>query len=283
MSVLWVYFGADVRRVSRLFCVSQPETALKQHTLYQAFAPDAGRPSPDYISRSLSLRVHRILADQKITSISTLRTVLHTLHTTHKVSNVIITSVALPASDLVLIGASETLADGRPAMLQVGSSLDPNEGSSKKLKPWFIQFPEIQGYFTGVGDLFSALTLARFQPNDKQGVQGPSADTPNPDPSATGISNDYKSLTPLARAAEMAVASLQGVLARTQAAIDSAPAIPSIEPASSGAGNAEDSATVAEAQLRVERMRRRELRVVQSRQEIERPDVNHRARWLRLP
>lgn len=166
------------------------------------------------------------LAEIKIDSISALYLALQRLHQKGS-DHVIITSVNLTIEDN---------SNQEDMMVQVGST----RGSS----PWLISFPEFKGYYVGVGDLFSALLLGRYNQNERGSIVD----------------------TPLACAAEKAIAGVQGVLRNTAAAIDATPPV---------ADEIKD-----EAQTRVEVMRRRELRLIQSRQAIENPDIQHRARWL---
>lgn len=126
-------------------------------------------------------------------------------------------------------------------MILVGSSIHSN--------PWFISFKEFKGYYVGVGDLFAALLLGRYKPDMiVSTTEGASADTP------------------LSVAVAKAIAGVQGVLRNTAAAIEKAPPIP--------------AEITDPAQLRVEQMRRRELRLIQSRQEIEEPSDRYTAQWL---
>jgi pyridoxine kinase len=103
--------------------------------------------------------------------------------------------------------------------------------------------------------MFAALTLGRFHPRGQ-----------------TDDAQDAKArpLTPIARASEMAIASLQGVLTNTCRVIDQIEA----------ALPAQASPDADAAQTKVDTMRRRELRVVQSRAEIENPTIVYRARWI---
>lgn len=207
----------------------------------------------------------------EIVDLASLKQVILTLHQQHKVPHVIITSVELPDADLATIGAHRNLADGRPAMLQVGSSCDISldahgERQEPKLQAddlqiWSIEFPEVQGYFSGVGDMFAALTLGRFHPDATKDANQAATQT-------NGASS--KPLTPIAKASELAIASLQGILSNTCRTIEQ------IE--HNLQANAE-SGKVDEAQERVDRMRRRELRVVQSKKEIESPTIVYRAKW----
>lgn len=205
------------------------------------------------------------LTDIEIVDLKSLKNVLLTLHKKHRVPHVIITSIELPDHDLAAIGAHRNMPDGRPAMLQVGSSyeihLEQGERQEPKLEAqdlniWSIQFPEVQGYFSGVGDMFAALTLGRFHPEASTSAQ------------ANQSANE---LTPIAKASELAIASLQGVLSNTCRVIDQ------LETESNADTDAEGNDG---AQAKVDRMRRRELRVVQSKNEIESPTIAYRAKWI---
>ncbi|SNX84391.1 related to pyridoxal kinase [Melanopsichium pennsylvanicum] len=203
----------------------------------------------------------------QVVDLTSLKQLIFTLHKRHKVPHVIITSVELPDSDLHKIGAHRNLPDGQLAMLQVGSSCEiALDASGQRKEPnveladlqiWFIQFPEVQGYFSGVGDMFAALTLGRFNPDSNQDGTV-----------HTNASKDNKPLTPIAKASEMAIASLQGILSNTCKVID---ALERDFPIQTKAD---------EAQQKVDTMRRRELRVVQSKNEIESPTIVYRAKWI---
>lgn len=207
------------------------------------------------------------LTGVEIKDLESLKEVICMLHKKHKVPHVIITSVELPDADLSAIGAQRTLPDGRQAMLQVGSSYEIElDARGKRKEPeldeewleiWSIQFPEVQGYFSGVGDMFAALTLGRFHP--EQGARR-----------SNGVE---KELTPIAKASEMAIASLQGILSNTTKVIDELEQ--GLQGKQGGGGGDE-------AQEKVDRMRRRELRVVQSKKEIESPTIVYRARWINV-
>lgn len=241
----------------------------------------------------------RVLAEQEITSLSTLHQVLQTLHTKHGAPHILITSVSLPPSDLDSLGISTHSPSGQPLMLLIGSSYLPaataqllggSKGSAPStpslesnftselgeegtiIKPWFIQFPEVEGYFSGVGDTFAALTLGRFDPK-------------------LGEKDLMGSPSPIARATELAIGSLQGILANTTRYIEETSPVPSREEIKdqllkNGGGkreaemNQDEIEKLVQSQLKVEIMRRRELRMVQSRKEIENPQVRYRARWL---
>ena len=108
----------------------------------------------------------QVLADENITCLDSLYRVLEKLHTVYKVPHVVITSLDLPPADLAKLGVEPTMSDGKPTMLLVGSSWTGH------LSPWFLTFPSQGEYFSGVGDLFAALVLARFA-EQAAGLRGP--------------------------------------------------------------------------------------------------------------
>ena len=104
-------------------------------------------------------------------------------------------------------------------------------------------FPCLPGYFSGVGDLFSALVLAHFQPDA---------------PSSTA-SRD-KDCSPLARAASAALGKTHALLARTHVAAAELPAEERTE--------TDEELDAREPMRRVRRMRGRELRLIQGQDVI---------------
>jgi pyridoxine kinase len=186
----------------------------------------------------------QVLAEQDITSIDTLRSVVKALHA-RGTPNVIITSVVLPDDQVEKIGAR---LDG--GMILVGSTALANG----ECKPWCIQFTELEDYFVGVGDLFSALTLGNF----------------SSDKSAESASSNNSVNTALSRAAERAVAAVQSVLRQTLEGIE----------AESNANPSAKGGKQDESEQRVDQARRRELKLVQSRAHIEHPQIQFRAKWI---
>ncbi|CAN6638815.1 putative pyridoxal kinase Bud16p [Trichomonascus vanleenenianus] len=81
-----------------------------------------------------------LLCGMKINSREDITKALHILHDTYKVKNVVISSLEMP-------GSSELIA----------------VGSQDGGKPFFYRFDAIDSYFTGTGDLFAALMLAKTQ------------------------------------------------------------------------------------------------------------------------
>lgn len=191
---------------------------------------------------------HRTLANLKVTSLATLRSLLLHLHTTYDLPHIIITSFTLPPSptnpslpapppaylDRLATSSSSTPVEDYPSLTSVASSYapaSPDGSEPAKLDTTLFAFPLIPGYFSGVGDLFSALTLAHFVP-------------PTTSSSSTGEPS------PLARAAGRALYSTQMVLLSTHLRAEASGDV------SDGEKDAEDRGR------RVRRMTGRELRVV---------------------
>ncbi|WFD33811.1 pyridoxal kinase [Malassezia cuniculi] len=202
----------------------------------------------------------QVLTDMEITSLESLRSVLRKLHKDHQVENVVVTSVALPDADVAHLGISNTLPNGEPAMLLVGSRARPDN----EPEMWYLQFPELGNYFVGVGDTFAALTLARFT----EGTQIPDA------AHACGEQvpeSPSECTLPIAWAVALAVASLQAILHRTLDFMKTH-AEPGIDPfGDSNDLDIEDNVKV---------MRLRELRIVQSANDILHPTVRYRPQWV---
>jgi len=107
--------------------------------------------------------------------------------------------------------------------------------------------PLLPGYFSGVGDLFSALVLAHFQPNSSHSNQFMT--TPSP---PSELSN---SLTPLTYAVSLAVTKTHAILAKTHehsASLQTDERQPS-----------DDELDAMNPMRRIKRMRGRELALIQ--------------------
>ncbi|WFD29012.1 pyridoxal kinase [Malassezia sp. CBS 17886] len=170
------------------------------------------------------------------------------LHVHYRVPNVLITSLSMPDDELRALGASPVMPDGAPAMLLIGCSWEDGE-----MHAWMLQFPSLGEYFSGVGDLFSALTLALFEPRVP--------DTPGQMPPA-GVEN-----SPIAHTAALAVASLQSILLRTCDAMVKQGQAAGVDPF--------QPSHLVPVDERVNLMRLRELRIVQSAQDILHPTVHY--------
>ncbi|RPB10117.1 Ribokinase-like protein [Morchella conica CCBAS932] len=132
-----------------------------------------------------------LLSGVKVDSLESLSQALTTLHQTYKVPHVIITSVTFGTSDKKMECAGSTVT---------------STGSSRK---FVVDVSIIDGFFSGTGDMFAALTMARFRAEaEADGLLG-TASWMSPD----GV--DALEL-PLARAVEKVLGSMHNVLLKTQ-------------------------------------------------------------------
>ncbi|KAI5798927.1 Ribokinase-like protein [Geopyxis carbonaria] len=137
-----------------------------------------------------------LLSGVKVDSLETLSQAIDALHTNYKIPHIIITSV--------------TFSNGGQKMVCAGSSMT-SSGASRK---WIVDVPIIDGFFSGTGDLFAALTLARLrEQSDASGLLCNKSWKPADDLSALE--------TPLAKAIEVVLGSMHEVLLKTRAARDS--------------------------------------------------------------
>ncbi|KAI5801611.1 Ribokinase-like protein [Peziza echinospora] len=157
--------------------------------VYKSLVPHADLITPNQFETEL-------LCGIKIDSLSTLDLALDTLHKTYKVPHIVITSVTFP-------GTSEATE----RMFCAGSTIT-SQGTARK---FVISVPVIEGEFVGTGDMFSALTLARFR---EQAEIAGLTDT------QSWISPDDVKPTqlPLARALEKVLGSMNLMLQRTDVA-----------------------------------------------------------------
>ncbi|KAB5563617.1 Ribokinase-like protein [Coniochaeta sp. 2T2.1] len=137
-----------------------------------------------------------LLSDVKIQDMPTLRRAIEVIHRRYGVPHIIITSVAIPHPDhpphsLSVIGSSMT--------------------SDRRARPFKIVFPAIDCYFSGTGDMFSALMAVRMREQataeSNQGLSGKKSWLSGGEVEAEDL--------PLARAAEKVLASMNEVLDKT--------------------------------------------------------------------
>jgi pyridoxine kinase len=176
-----------------------------------------------------------MLSDCKIDSIDGITVCLKTLHQLYRVPHIVITSLRLAAHPGVIFCCGST------ATIQ----LEP--------RPFIFEIPIIDVQFIGTGDLFASLLLARLHPF---------ANHLMPHENVSPIE------LPLARALEMVIASMQGVLQTTKAAMDR-------QLAKDG-----DVKLLTEKEKLVNLMRAAELRLVGSQEALLHPEVKVRAVML---
>ena len=176
-----------------------------------------------------------MLSDCKIDSIESINVCLKTLHQMYRVSHVVITSIRLATHPDVIFCCGSTAT----------TQLEP--------RPFMFEAPIIGALFLGTGDLFASLLLARLHPFANHLI-------PHENVPAVEL--------PLARAVEMVIASMQGVLQTTKAAMDR-----QLE-------RDGDVKLLNEKQKLVNLMRAAELRLVGSQVALLHPEVKIRAVML---
>ncbi|KAJ3576551.1 hypothetical protein NP233_g364 [Leucocoprinus birnbaumii] len=227
-----------------------------------------------------------VLTDTAIVDMTSLRQALSTLHEKYRVPNVVISSIPLktwllaalppsispPISDdeseylFCLTSSTEPTAseihtngiDGQHTIGNNHSTLSPAQRYPSTVHAACV--PLIPGYFSGVGDLFSALVLAHYHSNT----------VPRPSPSDKLISQRSQSpsppaklscsLTPLSYAASLAVTKTHAILVKTH---EYASSLPPDERQPS-----DDELDNKNPMRRVKRMRGRELALIQGQDAI---------------
>lgn len=126
---------------------------------------------------------HRLLSGVSIASLPSLRTALDRLHSENNLIHVALSSIPLPASlvrSLDLPGPPEAYTSLLPnhslPWYHSAEDSEPEDdilvcfASTKlpdsSLETWAFALPTVQGYFSGVGDLFSAMVQAHYAPQD---------------------------------------------------------------------------------------------------------------------
>ncbi|TLD28407.1 hypothetical protein PspLS_03800 [Pyricularia sp. CBS 133598] len=143
-----------------------------------------------------------VLSEVKIVDLPSLTQAIEVLHTRFGVPHIVITSVTLPHPD----HPTET-------MWVVGST----RTSSGKPRLFKIVFPAIDCYFSGTGDMFAALMVARM----RQAVFS-SRDHETLKAQRSWVSSDAVEAPelPLAKAAEKVLATMHEILTKTSASMD---------------------------------------------------------------
>jgi len=133
----------------------------------------------------------RLLSGVKVDSIESLSRAIDEIHRIYKVPHVVVTSV--------------TFTNGAEKMKCAGSSMTPS-GVSRK---FIFGVPIIDGFYSGTGDLFAALTLARLrQFSAEAGLLETKSWTPPEEVQALDL--------PLAKAIGVVLGSMHLVLEKTR-------------------------------------------------------------------
>lgn len=181
-----------------------------------------------------------------LSDISSFQHAIRVLHTKFNVPNVVISSVPVTPTLLSSIPPSITssiLSNPTPGtsyapdtLLTITSSLQRSDSSEPSTisSVHALMVRRIPGYFSGVGDLFSALVLAHYHPS-------------------LPTSQDFQN--PLSRASAIAVSTLHSILVATQQHTLTLPEDERTE--------TDDELDGADPARKVKRMKGRELRLVQ--------------------
>lgn len=170
-------------------------------------------------------------------NVASLLDCLRAFHTQYGIPHIVITSVALPATMVShLSGTTAINPDSEGDVLVCAGSTRPDDDTPDV--SWAIVFPRIAQQFVGVGDLFASVLLGHF----------------------LNLSGPHQ----LSRAAELALATVQGIISATYSDAK-------VELEILSKSNLDGQ------QLRSQTARALELKIVQNRQCIERPDAKWKA------
>jgi pyridoxine kinase len=130
-----------------------------------------------------------LLSDVKITDLPSLARAVQVLHKEYQVPHVIITSIKFNEEETLSVIGSSATSDWKPRL-------------------WKVSVASYPVFFSGTGDMFAALTVARLREAVfEAGVQDTASWRSSDDVPAADL--------PLAKAAEKVLASMQAVLGKT--------------------------------------------------------------------
>lgn len=203
-----------------------------------------------------------VLADKKVTDVRSCMEVIDILHDAG-VENVVITSVSLLPSDVAAHqavgqnGATGNGASKREEAEEESMYCVCSNRRSKDDTPrvFAIGFPTYDGYFTGTGDLFSALLVARLD----EAVQQEAGSSLEGQEKSAPVTNGHlgaRKETALSRACIKVVATMRAVVLRTYQA------------QKGSTGRSLDRTLASSAAV----VKRCELQLIQSKRDIEQPE-----------
>ena len=186
-------------------------------------------------NRSHILHIPRILTKTELKDLPSLRYALKMLHEEYHVPNVVISSIPLRQWLVEALPLHIRSSIDSDSLLCLSSTSSTNPQQTQDLSVIHAQcVPPIPGYFSGVGDLFSALLLAHFDPNN-------------------AISSPLR--TPVSLAASQALTKTHAILRLTDEYVQSLP--------EEERQPTDDEKDTADLLRKTRRMRGRELRLVQ--------------------
>jgi pyridoxine kinase len=155
---------------------------------------------------------------------------------------------------------------GKEGLVVVGSSVMSNG----EARYWKIEVPELKCFFSGTGDMFAGLMVARLREEAvKQGVLG----------RVGWVSGDEVNAeeTPLAKAAEKVLSSMQMILEKTMKARDKELEGFGQSPGASTGGVEGDQSTSQETRKYLAETKAAELRVVRNWRDLVNPEPRYKA------
>jgi len=221
--------------------------------VYRSLLPKASIITPNWFEVE-------VLTDTKIEDCASLRKALTTLHETYSVPNVVISSIPMEPwlKALTPPHIRSPISDQGQSLLCLASVRAANAGHNNATRLSTVYagcIPFISGYFSGVGDLFSALVLGHYHPPPlENGTSASPSPSPSPSPSLESLSS---SLPPLTRAVSLALTKTHAILRLTERHASSLPA--------DERTTTDDELDKKDPERRIRRMRGRELRLVQGR------------------
>ncbi len=171
------------------------------------------------------------------------------------VRHVVVTSVRLKDS-----------ADVEGRLVVVGSSKKSDGGS----RVWKVEVPVLDCFFSGTGDMFAALMVSRLREEcEKQDLLGTAGWMPGDEVNAVD--------TPLAKAAEKVLSSMQMILEKTMSARDKEMQRFGQSPGASIGGTEGDQSSSEEMRKYLAMTKASEVRVVRNWRDLVEPEERYRA------
>lgn len=177
-----------------------------------------------------------LLSDVKITDLPSLAKAIQVLHKEYQVPHVIITSVNFGEEERLSVIGSSATSDWQPRL-------------------WKVSVPSYPVFFSGTGDMFAALTVARLREAVQEARVQDVASWRSPD--------DVEAIQlPLAKAAERVLASMQAILGKTYEYYQEN--LRAIEEAESRSGPSHKEAEEGPSRAHLSRTKATEVRVVRN-------------------
>ncbi|ETI20481.1 pyridoxal kinase [Cladophialophora carrionii CBS 160.54] len=224
-----------------------------------------------------------LLSGVSISSLSGVANAVRTLHAVHGTRHVVVTSVRVGGDAGAKQTGTEAEADtstdtgrgtgtGANTLTVVGST-KKQDGGARLFK---IDVPMLDCYFSGTGDMFAALMVARLREACAQAnLLDRAAWMPEDDVEATEL--------PLAKATEKVLSSMQMVLEKTWTARDDEMKKFGRSPGASVGGVEGEGETVGEGQRRfLAETKAAEVRVVRNARDLMHPEARYKAQAIEV-